>query len=596
MLFEYEEDDAEVAYEILQELQDEYNANNQAEDSELRGLFMPLERRFRVKEALGVTPDELEEALKTDDMWELSDHMRAAVYCHLEEKAKRKILAEVVKYNRDYQTAAREFKIANMEKDAHIVGNAKLVGMTTTGLSKYRSLVASTQPKVVLIEEAAEVLEGPVAVGCMPTVQHLILVGDHKQLQGKTSVHLLASEPYYLNVSMFERLVMNNMPFVVLKTQRRMRPEIREILTPIYQDQLEDHVSVLGRDPVPGMGNVNLYFFCHNSPEENPDDSPSKCNKFEAQMIVKFLEYFMYNQVQPADITILTFYTGQRGLLAKLISQNAETRNKPFKLATVDSYQGEENDIIILSLVRSNFDNQVGFLDVSNRVCVALSRAQRGLYIFGDGQMITNASELWWDVGMILNRPPARIGTELPLKCHRHKATTKIEGVNDWEDINGGCKRPCREVLPCKHICPLKCHPFEHDIYRCLEQCKKAPMACGHLCEQRCYVECRCEPCDRTRAEMEADPLLALATEDSDTSAPLAEQKSSGTTRNGGITLGPRPENLPISSRRPKPKKSTAANDPSWPKLGSQQTSDEATKIVTNQSRKQAWGSGSTRN
>ena len=53
-------------------------------------------------------------------------------------------------------------------------------------------------------------------------------------------------------------------------------------------------------------------------------------------------------------------------------------------IKTVDNYQGEENDIVILSLVRSNNRDNIGFLKISNRVCVALSRARLGMYIFGN--------------------------------------------------------------------------------------------------------------------------------------------------------------------------------------------------------------------
>ena len=54
------------------------------------------------------------------------------------------------------------------------------------------------------------------------------------------------------------------------------------------------------------------------------------------------------------------------------------------RVTTVDNYQGEENDVIILSLVRSNQEGSVGFLGTDNRVCVALSRARNGLYAFGN--------------------------------------------------------------------------------------------------------------------------------------------------------------------------------------------------------------------
>ena len=54
------------------------------------------------------------------------------------------------------------------------------------------------------------------------------------------------------------------------------------------------------------------------------------------------------------------------------------------KVTTVDNYQGEENDIIILSCVRSNAQNKIGFLAETNRINVALSRARLGLYVFGN--------------------------------------------------------------------------------------------------------------------------------------------------------------------------------------------------------------------
>ena len=61
-------------------------------------------------------------------------------------------------------------------------------------------------------------------------------------------------------------------------------------------------------------------------------------------------------------------------------------------IKTVDSYQGEENDIVILSLVRSNHFEQIGFLKASNRVCVALSRARNGLFIFGNATCLNAAA------------------------------------------------------------------------------------------------------------------------------------------------------------------------------------------------------------
>ena len=57
---------------------------------------------------------------------------------------------------------------------------------------------------------------------------------------------------------------------------------------------------------------------------------------------------------------------------------------------TVDNYQGEENDIIILSLVRSNAKNNIGYLKISNRVNVGLSRAKHGMFIFGNSDCLVS--------------------------------------------------------------------------------------------------------------------------------------------------------------------------------------------------------------
>lgn len=63
------------------------------------------------------------------------------------------------------------------------------------------------------------------------------------------------------------------------------------------------------------------------------------------------------------------------------------------RVCNVDDYQGEENEIILLSLVRSNKNDSIGFLKTTNRICVALSRARLGLYIFGNASCLRNAAD-----------------------------------------------------------------------------------------------------------------------------------------------------------------------------------------------------------
>ena len=64
-------------------------------------------------------------------------------------------------------------------------------------------------------------------------------------------------------------------------------------------------------------------------------------------------------------------------------------------MTTTDNYQGEECEVVLLSLVRSNKEEKAAFVKIANRVCVALSRARDGLYIIGNFDMIRKSSDLW---------------------------------------------------------------------------------------------------------------------------------------------------------------------------------------------------------
>ncbi|KAI7471869.1 P-loop containing nucleoside triphosphate hydrolase protein [Hortaea werneckii] len=506
--FDYEE--ADLAFEQLKEIE----AENQAKDDEdfetLHGETYPLADNFTHKKPPGITEAKIHEtavaALKQQDMWNISETHRGAVYRYLQSEMKRKVVASFREKAQEYNKQAADRRIGLWEEYEVILKKQKIIGMTTTGASKYRGLLSALQPKIVLIEEAAETLEAPVTVACIPSLQHLILVGDHKQLRPHCHVKAHEDKPYYLNVSLFERLVNNRLEYDTLSKQRRMIPEIRRILHPIYGKLITDHDSV--RDPakrpnVPGMGGLNSFFFTHQWLEQR-DDNMSAYNQQEAEMIVGFVEYLHYNEVRSEDITVLTFYNGQRKRILSMLRQSTTLRNAGrFNVVTVDSYQGEENRIVILSLVRSNEKRQIGFLDVANRVCVALSRAQCGFYLFGNGELLHNRNKIWMKVieimaGVKLKKEmpdfePLRLGEELRVRCNNHNEITRIRTSDDWQKIVGGCHIKCKGKLPCGHLCDLTCHPFAHDAISCPQPCLKA-LPCGHgQCGNKCGELCECK-------------------------------------------------------------------------------------------------------
>ena len=121
-------------------------------------------------------------------------------------------------------------------------------------------------------------------------------------------------------------------------------------------------------------------------------------------------------------ITVLTMYNGQRLLLTRQLPRD---QYPDLRVSVVDNYQGEENDIIVLSLVRSNDAGNLGFVKTQNRILVSLSRARIGLYVFGNVHKLTRHCEHWKAVIAQVNDMEREtrtqlIGPSIPLYCQNH--------------------------------------------------------------------------------------------------------------------------------------------------------------------------------
>lgn len=116
----------------------------------------------------------------------------------------------------------------------------------------------------------------------------------------------------------------------------------------------------------------------------------------------------------------MTYAAQMRSMLAHRREQYTLRSLDRIHITTVDNYQGEENDVIILSLVRNNKNKSVGFLRIPNRVCVALSRARHGLFILGNIRLLAGSgSALWLHVQKVLIKNE-ELADELTLRCDRH--------------------------------------------------------------------------------------------------------------------------------------------------------------------------------
>lgn len=531
--FAFDFEEADLEFEQLKEIEAENFAKDDEDIDALRGNAYTLADNFTCRKVPGISETKAQDILKKEqDLWRIPEAARGSVYRYLQSELKRKLLISFKEKAKAYNEQARRRRIGMWEKDENILSQQKVIGLTSTGMSKYRALLAALRCRIVLIEEAAETLEAPIIAACLPTLQHLILVGDHKQLRPHCHVKQLEDKPFFLNISLFERMVRNKVEFDTLAKQRRMIPEVRRILYPIYGDVIKDHASVVNpanRPDVPGMGGINSFFFTHQWAEQR-DDFMSCINVEEAEMIIGFFEYLVYNGVQSEDITVLTFYNGQRKRILTGLRKSQPLSGSTFNVVTVDSYQGEENKIVLLSLVRSNEKSSIGFLSIDNRVCVALSRAQCGFYLFGNGMLLFKY-KTWGKVIKIMaghkrksevpEFHPCRLDDTFPVHCKKHNEMVDIKHASDWRELNGGCRTKCGDTLLCGHKCSLTCHPFSHELVHCQQECMRV-IACGHKCSAHCFERCVCKTCAKSRPESQSVvvPTEAAGIKD------LAEQSS----------------------------------------------------------------------
>jgi len=135
---------------------------------------------------------------------------------------------------------------------------------------------------------------------------------------------------------------------------------------------------------------------------------------------------------------------------AGLVSAGAaQLAKKPIRLATIDNYQGEESDIVIVSLTRSNPSCDIGFLFSPERLNVLLSRARDGLVMIGNAQTFGNArnpaGKALWTRLFTLLRKNGHIYDGIPIKCQRHpdrKGLMSSPEDFERESPDGGCTEP----------------------------------------------------------------------------------------------------------------------------------------------------------
>ncbi|MCO5567023.1 hypothetical protein L7F22_020706 [Adiantum nelumboides] len=254
--------------------------------------------------------------LLEEDPFKLSEELRCILILVIMKQNFEACTEDFLELKSQYDAVCAENVEINNQKRVAILQEAKIIGMTTTGAAINQDIIATVSPSIILVEEAAEILEPHVMALLSSNVEHLILIGDHKQLRPSVDCYQLETK-HNLGISMLERLVENNgLPYQTLGLQSRMREEFLQMIKPIYPN-LRSNLKVVNgtrNRPAKCMGST-MYFWKHTV-EETMGRSPS--NLREAHMVVALSKWLLSEGHTHEEITVICAYNGQVALPSSL--------------------------------------------------------------------------------------------------------------------------------------------------------------------------------------------------------------------------------------------------------------------------------------
>ncbi len=274
----------------------------------------------------------------------------------------------------------------------HILDTADVLCATTTGLDS--ELLGPRRFELAVIDEACQSAEP----GCWTALlrcDRVVLAGDHCQLPPTVVSQAAAAEGFA--VSLFERLMNLYGPAIArrLDVQYRMHQSIMGFSSrEFYDDTLVADPSVCNHllSDLPGL---NAGPICQTPlefidtagagyDEELEPDGESRRNPGEATLVARKVQALLDCGVAPQDIAVIAPYAAQVRLLREQLAISG------VEIDSVDGFQGREKEAVVISLVRSNPEGQIGFLSDVRRMNVALTRARRKLLVIGDSATLSN--------------------------------------------------------------------------------------------------------------------------------------------------------------------------------------------------------------
>ena len=313
------------------------------------------------------------------------------------------------KYKRNFGKAEREQRKAlfaeahRIRKDVDqiqdfIVGDVleKSQVITATLVGSNHDVIRNRSYDTVIIDEAAQALEPACWIPILKAGR-LILAGDHNQLP--PTVKSSRGHSHGLSHTLFEKLVGYNPQLVsLLNVQYRMNEQIMQYPSAALYHGLLKADSTVAQWSLAADTEPVLFIDTAGAGFEETESEGAIFNKGEAHFLKSHLQAHLSTWIatlgkeESLSIGVVAPYRKQASLLKELLDGEEEIRTFAdlIKIQTIDSFQGQEKDIIYISLTRSNAEQQIGFLSDVRRMNVAMTRAKKKLVVIGDSATISS--------------------------------------------------------------------------------------------------------------------------------------------------------------------------------------------------------------
>jgi len=292
-----------------------------------------------------------------------------------EEAEQRKLIFQEA---RQLSTEAREMESYLVQK---VLDDAQVIACTLIGAASED--LRGRRFSTVVIDEAGQGIEPAVWVPIL-RAERVIMAGDPHQLPPTVKSRDAAAAG--LSVTLLEKTIQRTEAVVLLQEQYRMHATIMAFSnTKFYREELMAHPSVAERCLPDGLPVEFIDTAGCGFEEKAGEDGDSKCNPEEADLLRKHYDALVASLNEPLPVAVISPYRAQVDLLREAFAGCEQVT-----VNTIDSFQGQEREIVYISMVRSNDKSEIGFLRDYRRMNVAMTRAKMKLVIVGDSATLGN--------------------------------------------------------------------------------------------------------------------------------------------------------------------------------------------------------------